>query len=461
MPDLGDVMWESVRERARGLDDLALAADDLSTVRRRVRRGRTARHVREAAIAAPVVAAVAAAGWFGVDRLTDVEPPVTSPAPTTTPAPDWTRDPALEGLELGDPIDDPTLPTHYALPEGLLDRVGPGWVLAMYQEIGDGGVGVAPAWPPMPTIVVGDHVVLLVSPGGTRFHVARLPVDDAYLSRVISWDLDAGRVRVHVVSSRAQDPTEVAWLDLATGDLEAAGALTADDLAALNRTDHVYSYPEVRIERPDGGGYVSSGRFRVRSYYAYVDADGARPAIPYGVGGRECTPVGWSDDGTFLALCMRDDYALGLDERGFDPELYAVTAATGAAELVRAIGPDDPLPRPGSGAWVRDGVVAFVSSTGGYVPDCGMTGVHLWDGAGFSTVAQPSGSAEDTFWIRTLGDTVYVEARAMCSGDWRSGDWWRGTSVTSYDAAGRAVVLIPEQDDAEDLHLDGWIVAGE
>ena len=205
------------------------------------------------------------------------------------------------------------------------------------------------------------------------------------------------------------------------------------------------------IERPDGDGYVSSGRFRVTSYYAYVDAAGARPAITYGVEGRECSPVGWSDRQTFLALCMRDDYALRLDERQFDPALYAVTAATGAAELVRAIGPDDPLPALGSGTWVRDGVVAFVSSLGDDVIECGDTGVRLWDGSGFRTVVESTDRAGGVLQVRGIAGTLYVQARSCAGGS--------GTTVTTYDAEGHPVVLIPEQDDAEDLSLDDWIVA--
>ncbi len=447
--DLGDLMWAAAGERAGALDGLVPEADDLARVRARVRRGRAVRHVREAAVALPVVAAVVAAGWFGLDRLAAPEPPVTTPEPVQ-PTPDRTPSPTptddAEDPVLGDPVDEPGFPTYYAMPDGLLDAVGPGWVLASYSPR------------PVLGLVPATEILFLVSPEGTRFAAARFDVEmgetanreNTWVEHVpVHWDGGATAVvreDAHLLGYFSETVTEgpLLTLDLVTGELTGpATAILPPDDGWLD----AYG--------PDGRavtGVTFSDRFT-------LEPDGPAPReVPYGVDGRLCYAVGWLDSANLLAGCVdeaaADEFGDVWEPYRHDPALYRVPVEGGAPERLASIGPDDSLPGDFRGVWVRDGVVAFPSADF-TLYEC-MSGVDVWADGAIRPLQRPVG-AENIYTLRAQGSRVYVNAEPGCSGDPAP------SSLTVHDLdAGTSVELLPASvtppEGGWSRTLTGWVV---
>ena len=451
--EIGRALWGAVDADATALDGLAPEAGELAGVRSRVRRGRTLRHVREVAVAVPVVAALVLAGWFGIDRLTQTPPAEETPAPVQptpdeTPSPSPTSTPSPEETEpvLGDPIDEPGVPTYYAMSDGVLDTVGPGWVLASY----------APRWIDGPPTA---EVVLAVSPEGQRFAVARfeIPAGDGWVEHVpVAWDGGSTavvQVVQHVLAdgSEMTEATGYAELDLASGSL--GGAADPDLGGAVDGRP-----PTVG---PDGRSVTSQAAYADR--YTLDPGEPDSREVAYGVPGRLCAAVGWLDAAGLLADCI-DEGALG-DDGVPRPDthhlLYRVEVDGGSPQQLGELPADGPFPFAFGGVWVRDGVVAF-SSVEAPVLGC-FTGVDAWVDGSIQPVQRPSERGENFFEVRASGGLVYVEATGGCSGDEVP------RSVTLHDLEGGTTVdllpapvgtwLSPADDGAWRRTLTGWVPA--
>lgn len=449
--DLGDLMWGAVSERSRSLDGLAPTGGDLVRLQSRVRRGRTMRHVRDAALAVPVAAVVVAGGWFGLDRLTEPTPPPPATQEPVVPAPEATEDPT-DDLVLGDPITEPGLPPYYELPDGLLERTGPGWVVTSDSPVrGDLDADE----------VVRDPLAVamfLVAPDGTHFLVGRFDADANVYP--VAWTPGSPTVDVIVDTLTAGLMEERPEQDLmaATYDLRTR-AFTEREGDALWPPDTSTAVPR----SPSGRG-VS---IELAGTFTLWAEDGSGTVLDYGVAGKVCSPVGWLGDDGFLALCV-DEAAqtdgridVGATLRDYAPVLVQVDldgARMGGVTELQAIGADDPLPVPGAGVLVRDGVVAFPSDEGS--PYGCFTGADAWTGAGFQTLQRPEGG-ENTFVVRASGGVVYVEASAGCLGEGGA------ATLTAHDlTAGTAQLLEPAPADWREGEPGGvtqgmvaWVVA--
>lgn len=444
MRDLGDLMWAAAHERANQFGDLTPEPAELSALRSRVRRGRTMRHLREAAVALPVVVAVVAAGWFGIDRmLADPIAPAVSPEPVQ-PMPEPTEDPQDGlGAELGPLIEEDGLPPYHEMPDGLLARTGPGWVLTSYEprrydEAQD-------------LYVSGPTGVFLVDPAGTSYLVSRY--DQRAVIRPVQWQAGEQRVQVIVdtvtagyADERPEQDLMGAWLDLTTGEFSPADV---DDVRV--------PIPRSMPTSPNGdtiAGVETDQGFGTE--YLLTLADGARSRLTYVGTPGYCSPVGWLDADRFLALCLDSDRPFGDDGaqslRESGPALYAVDAMSGSAELVRSIGPDDPLPEPQSGAWVADGVVALVSTEG--TPYGCATGVSVWDGSSAEPLAVPTGRGENYFRVAADDGVIYVTSAPGCSGEGAP------EVLTAHDRfTGAVVTLAPEPVGVWMAGMAGWVIA--
>lgn len=444
MRDLGDLMWAAADERANQLGDLTPEPAELSALRGRVRRGRTMRHLREAAVALPVVVAVVAAGWFGIDRmLGEPIPPAVSPEPVQ-PSPRPTPEPVQEPMpELGPMIEEDGLPPYHEMPEGLPAQAGPGWVVTSYEPRRyDAGEDL---------YVSGPTGVFLVDPTGIRYLVARY--EPGAVIRPLEWQADEPRVRVIVdvvtagfVGERPEQDLMGAWLDLTTGEFSPADVGDVRVPVAPSPPTSPNGDAVMGVDADQGFGVE----------YLLTLVDGARSRFSYVGTPGYCSPVGWLDADRFLALCLDTDRPYGdgyegsLRESG--PVLYAVAAMTGQAELVRSIGPDDPLPEPLSGAWVADDVVAFASIEDN--PYGCWTGVDVWDGSSLEPVAVPMDRGENFFRVTAVDGVLYVTSVPGCSGDVAP------EVLTSHDrGTGAMVVLAPEPVGVWMAGMAGWVIA--
>ena len=447
--DLGDLMWGAVIERSRSLDGLAPAGSDLVRLHTRVRRGRTVRHVREAAVAVPVAAAVVAGGWLGIDRLTQPTPPPPATQEPVVPSPDATGDATQETTDeplLGDPITEPGLPPYYEMPDGLLDRTGPGWVVTSDRPMRDD---------PAAAEVVHEDLgtaLFLVAPDGAHFLVGRFdPGANVY---PVAWSPGSPTVDVIVDTLTAGFMEQRPEQDLmtATYDLRTRTFTEREGGDALWPPDTSADVPRSPSGRGVGGG--------IDEMFTLWAEDDSGTQLAYEVDGKVCAAVGWLDDVSFLALCV--DRAVQTDGgidigrtlRDYAPVLVRVDldgARVGGVTELQAIGADDPLPVVGAGVTVRDGVVAFPSDEGS--PYGCFTGADAWTGAGFQALQRPE-NGENVFVVRAAGGVVYVEASPGCSGDAAP------ATLTAHDlTAGTAQLLEPAPADWRPGE-PGWVTQG-
>ena len=441
--DLGDLMWGAVGERSQSLDGLTPDAGDLARLRSRVRRGRTVRHVREGAVAVPVVAALAAVGWFGLDKLDQPDPPPATQEPVV-PTPDGDGDgdatDDADELVLGDPINEPGFPTYYAMPDGLLERTGPGWVLASYAPRMHGES------PPA-------EIVFVVSPEGRRFAVARFEVSagDSWVEYVpASWDggpTAVVEVVPHVVTPDVESAEGSGYveLDLASGTL--GGEVTLDPPTYEG---------DLRTVGPDGRS-VTGVSYSDR--YTLDPGEASARELRYGVDGRVCSAVGWLDAGSLLALCVDathvDEVGEVDDPAGADPVYVRVPVDGATPEQLAAAPSDGLLPQDFAGAWVRDGVVVFPVVDRPFL-GC-WVGVDVWADGRLRPLQRADGPDENVFQVRAHGGLVYVEATGGCAGD----EVPRSVTVHDLDR-GTSLELLPARpadDGAWFRTLTGWAVA--
>lgn len=434
--DIGKAMWGAVDAETKALDGLAPADDDLARLRGRVRRGRTVRHVREVAVALPVVAALVAAGWFGLDRLTGTAPPVTTPEPVE-PTPSPTPTPEEDDVVLGAPIDEPDVPTYYAMPDGLLDTVGAGWVLATYA----------------PRVVVDDvsppsvELVFLVSPEGTRFLVARLDPGVTPDGGSVEWtehELLSWQAGELVATLREVDhsdgddwreePVALQQLDLVTGQISSASG-EPDWVDSGLSPDGTMT-----LTLPEGGDGTVVERV----------SDGATVAgLPLDSPAGWCEVMTWWTADSLLAACVDENPDTG-DHIGplvpLNPRLVVLPLddlGSGAGTTLRALAAGDPWPVAWKSTYVSENVVAWEGTELAVDIDLSgscPTGVYLQSG---ERIERLPASSDDRVELnlyepRAVGGQVYVDATGGCSGDMRP------NILTRYDVAtGTTTELVP------------------
>lgn len=341
---MADDLTARLRATSRAYEDRESGAqpDDLELARllRDVRRQRTGRGVRHAAVAAVAVAVVSTAGWFGLRGVPDAIPahtPTPTP-PTTSPTPSPERDRT--------PVDRAGMPTMWSLDDAVLADVGPGWTLATYGPA-DSLSSDAP-----------DQVVL-ASPDGRLFHV---PDAAAGPDRsVVSWDGGATAV-VATADGRAS-------LDLRTGATTPDPRGLPDGVHPTGRAAGAELWQSTdgaawvvpdggearRVPGPGGIGHLSPDATR-----GLVTADDGRvlvadlatgATLPVGDPLLRCHALGWADAATVALLCSDPTDA---DTGGFFPYLladpasrprYVLAPAAGAGvPQVREIGPGELVP---------------------------------------------------------------------------------------------------------------------
>lgn len=401
MRELSDVMNEALEARTRGLDGIASADTVMGTVRARVRRRRTVRHVTQAAVAVPVVAGLVLGGWW-IQADHDPSPPVTTPTPSVTSSPTPTAEPTptatpTESTQptvgaLGDLVVEPGYPPYYELPDGMLDEAGPGWVLATVVPRSEG------------TPIQTEERLFLVRPDGTRMLLHVLPTgleDDGERARwtqhqVIEWDPSAGTALLLELScletyagpdvategSGGCGPSVASQMDLRTGELEPVfeAPEAATDLVGPIAEDRWLwlPYPEgmnpfIHVSGPDGdraietagatSGFASvspDGRLVVTGYpngnvdlsLAVTDLDTGRGVgvIPVSGPHGACRTLGWWDDDRVLADCrqVRADGTPGQIATLVTFDMAQVAAGDGEGDVLRTLGAGDAVPLVGS-----------------------------------------------------------------------------------------------------------------
>lgn len=392
------------------------------SVGRRVRRG----WVWVIAGAAVVVALAVVWSLVGGRGEEPAAEPTTTPAevtPTPTAAP--TSEALPPTLELGSPIDEPGVPTYYAMPDGALDLAEPGWVLATYL--------VRPGPFAVPPEHSSDELVFVVRPDGTKLLAVRIP-EPADLGEagttwteheVVAWEAGTTtavvREVVHAVDAGAGSesitPGAVVTLDLLTGDVTAG----AD-------------------EPPAAAGVPNArGDLWLTGDNAVVDAAGAPlGAINGPTASGWCQAVEWWTADSLLAACVDEDpFETETPHVELNPRLVTVDVAdlgTGEGTVLRPVAPDEPWPWDFGSAPVGDGVVVAQGTvfgpTGGLGGAC-PTGVFLIDARGDQRLpASDDAQVELNLYTPAVVDgIVYVSATGGCSGDARP------SVLTSYDVA--------------------------
>lgn len=468
MRELDDVLAEAARGREQSLDALRPGAGRLAATVAGVRRRRTRRHLIEAAVTVPLVAALVLGGWvLGGSRLGTL-PPVDGPIATA----DLTVAPTVPGL-----------PDRYLMPDGLLQRTGPGWVLATYA---------APD-PDQPDQNL--DAVLLVSPDDVAFQVALLhhaalvdpkrpPTYDAEMT-IDSWAPGTTTARVQVLTYSASNPgneaTRPLTLDLLTGELGNVASDLPDGAVPLGNAGSTPmwasdSTPSTLVLGTPGGpvdtGVVGPDRIvlspdaqhvLVRGAVVDVATGAVVGTVPHhGLDGY-CVPLGWQDAAALLLECLDQDPA---------------TARPGDAPSGRLVAaPFDGLDEPGtvlsdlrstvlnahSAARLTQGAVAV---TGGADDGEGVYGPAVF-------VVRPDGTLERfgladprpdvmTVIVRAGGGRFVVATEVIVPGSGQT-----SAQLTAYDAdvGSPQVLLAPPAadpalvDHSRPVGVTSWILA--
>ncbi|WP_456786112.1 hypothetical protein [Cellulomonas sp. P5_C5] len=434
MRELDDLMNEAADVAELSLGGRAPSASVRAATVRRVRRRHAVRHTVQSAGVLVIGAVVAGASWFGLQHDDEPRPAVTttqSPSPTPTPVPSPSptpTPPAVADDILG-------LPPTYALPAGLLEQTTPGWVLSVYRSTAAAD----------PDVVVA-HTVVLSSPAGELYRVVDLPADAEV--ELLAWEAGTTSAVVRLESTTTSADSPRAILDLTTGAISddtrgmsgfpwfvtstpTGAELWWDAHDAMSMSGPLLTIVDDGAAEPVGEAVgelaVSpAGRWAVTlpdanltdgPSFALLDlSTGARSVRAVGADGRQCQVVGWLDDEALLMWCW--DGSVGdAWQTAAGPSLWrwGITTDQPAVHL-QDLAAGDPYPQAWTGAWVRDGVLAFGAGTVDAF-EC-WTGAYTWGGGTFSLVQGPGALGEDQFhtWSPGGGE-VYVQARGGCSGD--------------------------------------------
>ncbi len=484
MRDLDEVLAQAEGARGRSLGGLTMPDDALAVLTGRIRARRARRHVLQAAVVVPVVAALAVGGWALRERVSAPMPFATAPSPTSTPSPD-----PRQSSDAGPAVllpSEPGLPERYSLPDGLLGQAGPGWVLATYSPASSDQAGGGP----------GQTVVLLASPEGRAFEVLRLdtglvagPPVRWTQHTVVDWRPGETTALVSVLAASEDSgtllldsPPDYAELDLLTGRL---GPLLPElrGLSFETRRGQVRFWSDratgdVLEEDASGMRVVASlgeshpGAFSPDGDLLIVGSevyDLRSGAVVGGVASADgsCSPVSWWTSDSVLALCTAQD-ASSYDGPYLDlrPRLVVVDRAglqTGRGTELRRIEAGDPVTSAWSSAWVADGQVvvhgAEVTPTGSMLGDVCDDGVYLLSEKGFTPLGSPDPRERpSSFQPRAAGEHLVVESGTGC-------DLYPTPSVLSHVdlATGTATLMIgpPAELPAGESRLQdltGWVL---
>lgn len=435
---------------------LARAVDELSTdgpmdelraagLRRIVRRRRAQRQSVQSVAGVAAAGVVGTAVWFGLDRA-ETAPPAHDPTPSVsvTPTPSESSSPTPSATVVATLAPDVAgVPSAFVAPPDLLEQTGPGWMLASYRPryapTGDESAERA-----------DDQVVHLVSPDGTHYAVATLPLDPTV--RILHWDAGAQRARVQLWTDESittHTPATTGWLDLRTGTVTLDGPAfnpTGTYLTVLPDGTELWSedqdFDADTTEDPNPGAEVYAvapgGQPRLldaNAFWGYplsldpgaerfatLDGDGLEittiaDATQQHIGLDrpidECDVIGWLDDTGVLIACRTSTGGTRLLDN--EPALYRVDTGDSTTTLLHRFVAGEPFPAfSGAGSYVRDGVVVFASIPLTADTDLGFAissrGLAMWSADGISPLpGVPSDMSDASTQVR--GDVVYVDTR--------------------------------------------------
>jgi hypothetical protein len=308
------------------------------------------------------------------------------------------------------------------------DRVGTGWVLTQYTSAPPEGGGSGP------------ETLYLISPGGTRYQLARWP-DWQTAPQLVAWSPDGRRALFQIFSGKGG--AEV--LTLATGQVSTFVMQGVANPIGFT-TPHGLN---IVAGQPSGDGtslarYSLSGRLLQRLGYSadgqvlyapsgtefatgaghglkLVSNGGAliRNLPVHGTSANSCNPVRWWNSGTVLASCIPADSSI--------PQLWLVPAS-GARPT--ALTP----PRRASSGDLGD-LDAWSLPSGLYLQaagPCGVLQVFKQARGGAITLVTVPHTMGDNRVLTALGSRLLIQAPTSCTGSvsllWfnpatRAGQW--------------------------------------
>ncbi|GEL96392.1 hypothetical protein CCO02nite_30500 [Cellulomonas composti] len=494
----------SLHVRETASRDRRPAAGALARTVAAVRARRRRRHAGEvlavAATAAVVAVGIAAGGSSApapAGPTTSSEPSVSAtptPRPTPTPGPSLAPMPGAEEIAAG-----LGLPASVPAPADLWDRVGAGWVLAVYRptwELGDGETH----WL--------RNTLMLAAPTGELYRVLELPLDRAV--EVVRWEPGDTRalVAISVIDGQMTQTAARGWLDLRTGELTVdPGDMQAASDGCLPQpsfrwTDHdgnevwgvTYCQTggggggELMILRPDGT-QVRTITLGELWYDARLDPTGHRIAVPrdddadgvafdvvdldsgeatrheYGVPDRYCQVVSWRTDTALLVTCQARRWEFGeqADPEADDLETWEVSVEGAAPRRImgEAVAP---VLEVWSGLPVGDGGVALAGPAVGTRADARCTeGAYLLTGDEFH--ALPPQGADRVTVLGAAGGLVYAVSSACPDDPMTTAPYelsvWDTTRSPAGDEPAHVLLPAPLPGPAQlSDGLESWAVAG-
>ncbi|WP_421735644.1 hypothetical protein [Cellulomonas sp.] len=483
--DLGRLLEQAATDLGRSQEPA-----DAGTMRRlavRVRRRHVARHATQSAAVVAIIGVLGTAAWAGLLRHDVPHPAVpapttTAPAPTTTaPAPTSPPAPSPSATAATEPaasVQVPGVPTLTPAPDGLLDRTGPGWVLANFrpqtlQHAYEDGL-------------VEANVLVLISPTGERYRLVDLPLDEDVL--LATWTPGSATA---VVTTGPGGPAHRAVVDLRTG------TVTVDDRgmpAGLGYLGRAGDGSELWTQTgSDGAGAATSlyavgatGPGRLLSddapdaSGALVDPTGEWLAVAYDtrfatstagvavydiargafvwrpVGAGTCEPVAWLDGRHLLVRCTQSEGGSGASV------LYLLDARFGDVSVQQTLTEGDVVPVFGFGTWVGGETVVFAGRRTLDPSACG-DGLYSWSDhvAGPLPRVPPENPSHswtpDTWTPVAVDGLVYVASTGGCV----SGDLMPTELSVVDPASGGVTLLSPRPDGDWGRSLATWVVAAK
>lgn len=450
MPELDDLLQETLDDGGRALADLRMDADASAVLRGRITARRARRRVIQSVVAVPAAAALVVGGVVVWDHLgPDPRTPV-----ATQPAPTQARDESVPPVGQATPLpDEPGLPSRLALPSGLLERTTPGWVLAVYlPRTAD----------QLPT----QGVVVLAAPDGTTYEVTRLPLESAQTEttlELVDWragSTTAVLARHDVAVDTGEETTTTYDVDLLSG---AVTPVTADaGLRVLSVSDALtvrydagteelfFDTPHGRATygpaglgavdpSPDGAhALVNSTVVDTRTGLAVESIQGMRAD-------GWCEPETWWTADAVLATCTDSDPGQWSGPfLGLHPRLVVLAVGADPAEHgaeIRTLAVGDPVLFAWYPAWVADGEVVLQGATlaadTSTLGDLCSDGVYVVSADRITAIptTQPAGPAA-AFLSRVSGSTVFTQTVGGCVSDAPPG------VLRSYDLATGATAVV-------------------
>jgi hypothetical protein len=261
-------------------------------------------------------------------------------------------------------------PARAAQPAGVpWGRVGPGWVLAQYTTAAPEGGKTGPV------------VLYLISPGGTRYQLARWP-DFRFAPQLLAWSPDGKRALFQVFSGQGG----VAQLTLATGRMTTfvmPGAANPIGYTTPNGLNIVAG-------RPSGNGTILAR---------------------YSLSGRLVQSLGYSADGQVLYTPSGTGFVTGAS--------HGLKLVSNRGSLIRTL----PVPRAGAST---------------------CNPVRWWSGGTVLASCTPPGSAAPQLWLVPVGGAhpkALTPPRNPSSGDLGDLDAWQLSGGLYLQAAGPCGVL--------------------